>query len=206
MHSSNEVKPNLAPNGKPLVYWKVKKGPNAENCFIAEREEIYRLIDSGTMRVIFLSEQPSSRRSDTTYYNPQIKEKLAADGCITYCIRTTAGGDDINYPGGVSARTVEMEVVKVLFHSAASNCAGGNMLTADIEDFYFGTDLERCTNTTAVRSKQCFREIQIAALHRQTFNLFIATLENHYQLKVDWQAVKRLGFTVEFDDAAQTVY
>lgn len=270
---------NLAPDGKPLTYWKAKKGPNAENWFVAEGEELCRLIDSQTMRAILLSEQPLSRRGDTTYYNPQTKEKLAADGTVTYRIRGTAGGDGINYPGDVSARTAEMEVVKILFHSAASDRAkrqGGSMLTADIKDFYLGTDLERpeyvriplryipdsVLDKYKLRSyidrKSILFEINkcmyglpqagflsqrrlIAHLaehgYKQDLNVpclflhaergtaftlvvddfavkyktkadadhFIATLEQHYQLKVDWKASKYLGFTVEFDDLAQTV-
>ena len=137
---------NLAPDGSPLTFNSAKRGPNAAHWFIAEGEEISRLIDSHTARPIFQQEQPLDRRKDTTYYNPQPKEKAAADGSTTYRIRGTAGGDRINYPGEVAAKTAELEVVKLLIQSAASDRAtevGGKMLSIDISDFYLGAPLER---------------------------------------------------------------
>jgi len=70
---------NLAPDGTPLTYKKAMLGPNAVKWFNAEGEEICRLVDSGTVRAIQPRNQPVDRRGDTTYYNPQPKEKAAAD-------------------------------------------------------------------------------------------------------------------------------
>ena len=138
---------NLDSNGNPLTYKTAKAGPNAAQWFTAEGEEICRLIDSKTIRPIRPDTQPVDRRGDTTYYNPQPKEKLAADNSTTYRIRGTAGGDRIHYPGEVSARTADMEVVKALLHSAACDRAldhrTGNVLLADIKDYYLGAPLER---------------------------------------------------------------
>jgi hypothetical protein len=137
---------NLSSDGKPLTFSSAKAGPNKANWFVAEGEEISRLIDSSTIRGISHLAQPIDRRGDTTYYNPQPKEKTADDGSTTFRIRGTAGGDRINYPGDVAARTAEMEVVKALLHSAASDRAagiGGLTLTADIKDYYLGTPMER---------------------------------------------------------------
>ena len=47
----------------------------------------------------------------------------------------------MDYPGAVSARTADMEVVKVLMNSALSDEA--ELMTLDIKDYYLGTPLER---------------------------------------------------------------
>jgi hypothetical protein len=270
---------NLAPDGTPLTYRKAKAGPNAANWFVAEGEEICRLIDSLTMHAILTQDQPVDRRGDTTYYNPQTKEKLKADGSITYRIRGTAGGNAINYPGEVSARTADMEVVKALFQSAASDRAknqGGLMLTADNKDFYLGTPLERpeyvriplryipahildkyhlrpfiSNGTVLFEINKCMYGLPQAgylsqrrliahlaehgyvqdanvpclfthSLRGTVFTLvvddfavkyktqadadhFLATLRLQYEITVNPTASKYLGFTIRFDDAAQTV-
>ena len=138
--------PNLTQDGKPLTYKEAKAGPDVTHWERAEIEEFERLIESGAMRPIDDVEQPTERKRDTTYYNPQTKQKVAADGSVTYRIRGTAGGDKINYHGNVAARTAEMEVVKLLFQAAVSerkHGLGGKVMTADIKDFYLGADLER---------------------------------------------------------------
>lgn len=140
---------NLDASGNPLTYRTAKAGPNAANWFIAEGEEFRRLFDTQTMRPLYPTEQPADRRPDTTYYNPQTKEKVAVDGSITRRIRGTAGGNILkhSYPGETSARTADMEVVKALIHSAASDRSrdsdSGRFLTLDIKDFYLGAPLDR---------------------------------------------------------------
>ena len=56
-------------------------------------------------------------------------------------VRGTIGGDRINYPGSVSARTADMEVVKLLLNSVVST--GAHWMTIDIVDYYLGTPLPR---------------------------------------------------------------
>jgi hypothetical protein len=82
---------NLSSNGQPLTYARAKAGSDALHWFRAEDEELRRLIESATIRPIAASAQPIDRRRDTTYYNPQTKEKQAADGSKTFRIRSTAG-------------------------------------------------------------------------------------------------------------------
>ena len=43
---------NLTPEGEPLTYARTKAGPESENWFIAEGEELNRLIESNTLRAI----------------------------------------------------------------------------------------------------------------------------------------------------------
>ena len=137
---------NLDENGNKLTYTSAMRGPDKENWMNADGEEISRLLDSGTITPIFPNDQPYDRRQDTTYYNPQTKEKLDENNKKTYRIRGTAGGDKINYPGQVSAKTADMEVVKMLIQSVASdkvNKGESHWMTLDIKDYYLGAPLER---------------------------------------------------------------
>ena len=132
---------NLTDLGEPLTYSLAKQGPNAADWEIAESKEISKLIDTKTMHPIHANQQPHNRRRDTTYYNPQTKEKINAAGEKTYRIRGTIGGDRINYPGAVAARTADMEVVKIVLNSVVSDDA--HWMTIDIVDYYLNTPLER---------------------------------------------------------------
>jgi hypothetical protein len=132
---------NLAPDGTPLTYRKAKASPDAHYWLQAEVEELDRPIHSNTIKPIHPSDQPMDRRRDTTYYNPQTKQKRGATGATTYRVRVTAGGDRINYTGPTSARTADMPVVKLLLHSVISDNA--HWMTIDIKDFYLGTPLLR---------------------------------------------------------------
>ena len=112
---------NLDDHGQPLRYASTKAGPNALRWEQAESEELDRLLATATIRPIFLNEQPIERRKDTTYYNPQTKEKETAAGERTYRIRGTIGGDRIHYPGPTTARTAAMPLVKILLQSLISD-------------------------------------------------------------------------------------
>ena len=125
---------NLANDNSPLTYSKAKAGPDASRWLQAESEDFDRLFDSRTMHPIHLDRQPYDRRSDTTYLNPQTKQKIDAAGNITFRIRGTAGGDHINYNGPTSAQTAAMAVVKLLIHSVVSEQK--NWMTIDIKDYY----------------------------------------------------------------------
>ena len=131
---------NVDSSGNPLTYTSAMAGPDAEHWRQAEFEELVRLTETKTLRAIHSVDQPRDRVKDTTYYSPQTKEKMK-NGVKVYRIRGTAGGDRINYPGEVSARTAELSVVKVLLNATISENA--KFATADIKDFYLGTPLER---------------------------------------------------------------
>ena len=132
---------NLDASGQPLTYASAKAGLNAHKWQIAETEELDRLLNTNTIRPILIAAQPLERRRDTTYYNPQTKEKETASGERTYRIRGTIGGDRVNYPGPTTARTAAMPLVKILLHSVISDDA--HWLTIDIKDFYLNTPLPR---------------------------------------------------------------
>ena len=106
-------------------------------------EEISRLIDTGTLHACHPPDQPAGRRKDTTYYNPQTKEKRDEHtNEKTYRIRGAAGGDRINYPGDVSARCADMELVKILINLTISE-TDRKWMTMDISDFYLHSTLDR---------------------------------------------------------------
>lgn len=132
---------NLAADGSPLTYSKAKAGPDAARWLQAESEEFDRLFKSQTMKPIHQHQQPPDRRRDTTYFNPQTKQKIDSAGDTTYRIRGTAGGDRINYTGPTSAQTAAMPVVKLLLHSVVSEHK--SWMTIDIKDYYLNTPLLR---------------------------------------------------------------
>ena len=137
---------NLNPDGSPLTYRSALNGPNSAHWRQEEGKEICKLIDTATMHPVLPSVQPADRRQDTTYYNPQVREKpgipsLTGDDPTLRRVWGTISGDRINYPGDVSARTADMEVVKILLNSVVSTDA--KWLTLDIEDYNLGTPLPR---------------------------------------------------------------
>ena len=135
---------NLAPDGSPLRYKSAVNGPNSAHWKNEEGKEICKLVDTATMHAIHSYDQPVERKKDTTYYNPQVKEKPGPtddNDDVLRRVRGTIGGDRINYPGAVSARTADMEVVKILLNSVVSTNA--NWMTIDIVDYYLGTPLPR---------------------------------------------------------------
>lgn len=132
---------NLSTDGSPLTFAKAKAGPDRVQWLIAEIAEFTRLFTSKTMSPIHLHQQPAHRRSDTTYYNPQTKQKVDATGATTYRIRGTAGGNKINYDGPTSAQTAAMEVFKLFLHSVISEHKF--WMTIDIKDYYLNTPLSR---------------------------------------------------------------
>ena len=103
---------NLDDHGQPLRYSTAKAGINALRWQQAEAEELDRPITTATILPILLDEQPNERRRDTTYYNPQTKEKKNAAGDCTYRIWGTIGGDRIHYPGPTTARTAAVVLME----------------------------------------------------------------------------------------------
>ncbi len=82
---------------------------------------------------------PYDRLDDVVYYNPVVKQKWNDDGTIKFRIRGTAGGNLLDVPYDVSARTASLDVVKMLLHSTISD--NKKWFTIDIKDFYLGTPL-----------------------------------------------------------------
>jgi hypothetical protein len=73
------------------------------------------------------------------YYNPVVKQKWNDDDTIKFRVRGTAGGNLLDVPYDMSARTASLDVVKMLVHSTISDSK--KWFTIDIKDFYLGTPL-----------------------------------------------------------------
>jgi hypothetical protein len=128
-------------DGSPLTSTSALRGPDRERWLIAHGEEIVRLIESKTARLINRFEMPKDRKA--SYYNPQLKIKYKVDG-IQYRVRGTIGGDQIDYPGVTAAFTAGLETIRILLNATVSE--GARFFTADIKDFYLGTPLTRKEN------------------------------------------------------------
>jgi hypothetical protein len=137
--SSSHAALNLTASGDPLTRAAVMSSPESKLWMTADSEEYSRLSDSSTFHPIFHHQLPLGRIA--TYYNPQYREKIDHKGDHERRCRGTIGGDRLPYPGAVSARTADMEVVKVLLNSALSDDA--ELMTLDIKDYYLGTPLDR---------------------------------------------------------------
>ena len=125
-------------DGSPLTSTSALRGPDKERWLKAHGEEIERLIESRTARLINRSEMPKDRKA--SYYNPQLKIKHKVDG-IQYRVRGTIGGDQVDYPGVTAAYTAGLETIRILLNATVSE--GARFFTADIKDFYLGTPLTR---------------------------------------------------------------
>jgi hypothetical protein len=133
----------MTDDGRPLTYRLAKSGPDKAQWDKADDVKLSRLLDSATLHPIHAHEQPPDRRKDTTYYNPQIKEKIdEVTNVKTFRVRGTAGGDRIHYPGDVSARTADIELVKLLLNKVISE-PNTRWMTLDITDFYLHSTLKR---------------------------------------------------------------
>jgi hypothetical protein len=132
---------NLDSNGKPLTYSSAKRGPDRLAWERAEAEEIIRLILTGTIFPISHTQVPKDRWSNNeiVYYNPVVKQKRNDDGTIQFRVRGTAGGNLLDVPYDVSAKTAGLDTVKLLIHSVISG--DFKWMTIDITDFYLDTPL-----------------------------------------------------------------
>ena len=81
-----------------------------------------------------------------TYYNKRLREKLPKYH-VEYRVRGTYGGNRSNYTGPVSNNTAEYPVVKILLNATLSDRIhkdkNTKFATADMVDFYLGTDLDQ---------------------------------------------------------------
>ncbi len=59
-----------------------------------------------------------------------------------HCIRITAGGNLINYPGELSTRTADLTTLKLMWNSVLST-AGAKYMCLDIKNFYLTAPLDR---------------------------------------------------------------
>ncbi len=124
----------------PIAYKDTKRGPDRVEWRLAESEEIIRLVDeSRTMRFIQKRDKPEGRLD--SYANPQPSIKVK-NGVAVRRMRMVYGGNRSDYSGPLAAQTADLTTIKCLFNAAISEEAA-KLATADIKDFYLGTELER---------------------------------------------------------------
>jgi hypothetical protein len=129
----------LDQNNRPLTYRATRTAPDLDLWRIEESNELLRLIETTkTMDWFDYRLKPSHRTA--SYYNPQIKVKVAPDGTLNRRVRGTYGGNVTDYTGLRSSWTADMQTVKLLLNATVSENA--NLRTLDIKDFYLGSDLE----------------------------------------------------------------
>ena len=75
-----------------------------------------------------------------SYYNPQCSLKKGEAGQLIRRVRGTYGGNVSDYAGNRSSWTADMQTIKLLLNAAVSEDA--DLCTADIGDFYLGSQLE----------------------------------------------------------------
>ena len=145
--SSSDPILNLAADGNPLTFRSAIRGPEAKLWEASNGEEIGRLIDSKTLVAIHLRDQPVAERKQTTYYNPQVKEKLDGKGNKTRRVRGTYGGNKCNYDGPTSSPVADLVVIKLQWNSVIfdrrNHGTETRYATLDIKDFYLGSTLPK---------------------------------------------------------------
>ena len=124
---------------RPLTYRATRTSPDLNLWRIEESNEIIRLIETtATMDWFDFRLKPTNRTA--SYYNPQVKVKVAPDGTLHRRVRGTYGGNVTDYSGLRASWTADMQTVKLLLNATVSE--GANLCTLDIKDFYLGSDLE----------------------------------------------------------------
>ena len=128
---------DLDDKGKKLTIKTALASPQRDIWLTKHGEEIARLFDSDTIKLIHRSDVPNDKKP--AYYNPQVRTKIK-DGDLQYRVRGTIGGNQIQYDGDKAAHTASMQLIKILLNSVVST-KGAKFMTADIKDFYLGTPL-----------------------------------------------------------------
>ena len=138
---------NQQADGSKITMRSEKAGDRSGYWRLALTEEIIRLLDSSTLLAVHRSSVPAT--ISPTYFNPQVKEKLAsADGdqFVDYRVRGTYGGNNDKYAGPRSSQTADYATVKLLLNSVVSDIVHKNpntrFATADMVDYYLGTPLK----------------------------------------------------------------
>jgi hypothetical protein len=104
----------------------------------SKANEINRIYNTNTIRFIRRSDIPKGRKVTYGSFEVDIKDHKEEKECT----RLIVGGDQIEYPGDKSTRTVGLTMAKILINSVIST-PGAKFLVIDINFFYFNTPLGR---------------------------------------------------------------
>ena len=137
---------NISVDGTPFTYNRLRKGPDGELWKIEYGTEIAKLLDSKTLCPQHWKDQPIDQRGNTTYFNPQVKEKLDSNRDITRRVRGTLGGNKIKYDGPTSSPVADIVTIKSHQHTVISDRRNHGTdtryATLDLSDFYLGSSLD----------------------------------------------------------------
>jgi len=123
---------SLDKNNRPLTYRATRTAPDLDLWQHEEANELIRLIDtSATMDWFDFSLKPAHRTA--SYYNPQVKVKVAPDGTLNRRVRGTYGGNVTDYTGLRASWTADMQTVKLLLNATVSEDA--NLCSLDLKNF-----------------------------------------------------------------------
>ena len=128
----------LDTNNRPLTYKSAINGPDRAAWDSAQADELIRLIDT-TKTLQWIPYDAKPKDASSVYYNPQVKVKTK-DGVLIRRVRGTAGGNLSTYTGNRTATTADLQTFKLLLNAVVTQNA--HFATADIHDFYLGSDLE----------------------------------------------------------------
>ena len=140
---------NITTDGKQLTYRGVMRGEDQDLWGAASGAELIKLIvERKTLVPIHKHEQPADQRKYTTYYNPQVKEKLDDNGNKTQRVRGTFGGNKkCAYDGPTSSPVADITFIKIHWNSVVSDRRNhrnnSRYATVDITDFYLMSSLEQ---------------------------------------------------------------
>ena len=134
---------NCQENGKPITHRSVMRGPDADAWKEASATELRKLFrETKSMKPTLRRLQPKDRWHDTGRYNPQVKEKILADGTRQRRVRGTVSGDIIKYAGFTSTNTAASADLRILYNDVVST-DGAAFMSVDISDFYLSHDIDR---------------------------------------------------------------
>ena len=127
-------------------------------------------------------EQPMNRRRDTTYYNPQVNEKLDENGNVKRRVRGTFGGNNLNYPYPTMSPTADKVLVKIHQNSVISDRRNKKLdyryMCVDLKSFYLGSKLDRSEwmlVPTKFMSQDLISELKLEEYIHKDYILFEVT-------------------------------
>jgi hypothetical protein len=127
--------------GKPLSYRQLLQGPDATEWQDHSSQEWDRLIE-GTATLRFVPASTKPRHQKAAYIKHVCIEKIKPPGTtLVKRVRTTAGGDKIEYSGDKAANTAGLKTIKTLWNSVLSTYKA-KFMTIDVKDFYLNTRLQ----------------------------------------------------------------
>ena len=128
-------------DGNELKYKRCIVGPDKDKWIKAAIVEFHRLLDKyNTFRLINFADIPAAKKPFISYYNPQCKTKMKADG-KHYRVRGTYGGNRTSSYNGITASyQAAMSTVKLLLNKNIS-IDDSRWMTMDVTDMYLHSRL-----------------------------------------------------------------